>query len=306
MLHLKINYGAVALTVSIFGSLYVAVKYITDSISSLSLLFFRFLIASVILIAVARRRGLEPVRKKDFPMLLAIGFAGYFLSNAALMLGVQYSNASASSLINSTTPVFVVLFAWLILREPLTVRKMAAILLAVTGAAVIIGGSFQGSQMTGMLFSITSVLIWSLVTILIKKMTVRYHPIVITAYGMLIACICSFPIAVYDLTHTADLSRVNAVTVMSVLYVGLICTAFAHVLWNECLSRLGAGNCAIFYPIQLIVSALLGVLILHETLDRRFLAGAALIISGILLNVVRERNSKSRRTARPAHKPRNA
>ena len=67
-------------------------------------------------------------------------------------------------------------------------------------------------------------------------------------------------------------------------FVALVCTAFAHMMWNFCLAHQEAGHCAAFYPVQPMVSMLLGVVLLGEKITPSFLLGSALIIFSVVLN----------------------
>ena len=150
------------------------------------------------------------------------------------MLGTKLSNASLASLINSTNPIFIILFAVLILKEKLTFHKFICV----------------------------------------------------------IAAICSFPVSTYELIVIQNVHLFNPTVMLSLLYIGLICTALSHVLCNESLSMIEAGSCSLFYPLQPMVSVLLGWLLLGENITIRFALGAILIISGILFSVVGNQNKE--------------
>ena len=109
------------LAVCIWGSLYIASGIVLKEIPALLLLFFRFFLSSVILIALGFRT-FKRIRTEDIKHFLFIGFNGYFLANAALMLGIPFSTGSFSSLINSSSPVFITMFAVLILGEQIRKR----------------------------------------------------------------------------------------------------------------------------------------------------------------------------------------
>lgn len=68
--------------------------------------------------------------------------------------------------------------------------------------------------------------------------------------------------------------------------MGIICTGFAHFLWNKSLSILLAGNCSLFYPIQPITSVLLGVIFLSEAITAHMIIGGILIVLGIMFCLV--------------------
>ena len=68
------------------------------------------------------------------------------------------------------------------------------------------------------------------------------------------------------------------------VYIALICTGLAQLLWNRSLAFLNAGTCSMFYPLQPVTSTLFGVLFLGEKLTVSFLLGGAVITCGILIS----------------------
>lgn len=73
---------------------------------------------------------------------------------------------------------------------------------------------------------------------------------------------------------------------ISLIYIGVVCTALAHFTWNKSLSMIEAGSCSLFYPIQPMMSVFLGWLFLEEKININFVIGAALIIAGVLISVI--------------------
>ena len=109
-------------------------------------------------------------------------------------------------------------------------------------------------------------------------------PLTVTAYGMAVAAVFSLPTAFVE-------SAVEGAGVVWALepalwmaFVALVCTAFSHMMWNFCLAHQEAGHCAAFYPVQPMVSMLLGVVLLGEKITPSFLLGSALIIFSVVLN----------------------
>lgn len=70
---------------------------------------------------------------------------------------------------------------------------------------------------------------------------------------------------------------------LPVCLVAGVGTAVAHTCWNKSLQLLSASTCSMFYPLQPLVSAVLGVLLLHEVITWQFVVGAVLICSGIVI-----------------------
>ena len=127
---------------------------------------------------------------------------------------------------------------------------------------------------------------------MVRRITQKYDPLQITAYGMLLAALCTLPLSAAEIAGGREVT-IDLPAVASLLFMGLICTALAHVCWNRSLSMMEAGTCSLFYPVQPLVSALLGALLLGETLDLRFFGGALLIVAGVVLSLWGGRRAES-------------
>ena len=272
-----------ALTVCVWGSLYIASGIVLKEISALLLLFIRFFVSSVILIALGFRT-FKRIAPEDIKHFLFIGFNGYFLSNAALMLGIQFSTGSFSSLINATSPVFITMFAVLILKEQIRKKDILALVLSILGAAIVIGSPKEAPAPFGVFCGIFSVVLWSYVTIHIKKLSEKYPPLEVTAVCMGIASVFSLPAAYAYYRISGEALHMTSSLILPILYICLICTALSHFLWNRSLRKYGAAYCASFYPLQPIVSVALGVLLLSEPITVPFLIGLVLIIAAMIIH----------------------
>ena len=277
------------IVVALWGSLYVGNRVILGYMPVLWLLFFRFAISAAVLIPVTIKRGLLQPQKQDWGRFLLVGAVGYYASNALLTLCTSLTNASLSSLLNSMNPIFMLVFAYFLLGEKITPRKVLVIAVAIGGAAVIVGGPGNNVNVIGLFCAVASVVLWSFNSIFMKSLTSKYDPLTVTAYGMGIAAVFSLPTAFIESKVSGQGVTLAAEPVLWLLFVALACTAFAHMMWNFCLAHQEAGHCAAFYPVQPMVSMLLGVVLLGEKITPSFLLGSALIIASVVLNSMPER-----------------
>jgi drug/metabolite transporter (DMT)-like permease len=276
----------VYLTITFFawGSLYVVSKFVLGSVPVLTVAFMRYVIAGGILFLVLRTRPNRKIAREDYKYIFLIGTLGYFMSMGSQLLGTKLANASLASLINSLNPLSIILFAAIFLGEKITVRKVISILMALTGVVIILGNVSSEGHKAGVLFSVLSVVLWSLITILVRKISSKYDPLAITTYGMMVAAAWTLPIAAYDVL-IARQAAFSGPVVLGLVYMGVFCTALAYYLWNRSLSMIEAGKCGLFYPMQPMVSAFLGWMFLGEEITQRFVIGAALIISGVMFSI---------------------
>lgn len=282
------GYIYLLITFTLWGSLYVVSKYVLGKLPTFTISFLRFTLAFLFLTFLAPTPSKKLIRP-HIPYVICIGFAGYFIAVGAQLLGTKYAGASMASLLNSINPVTMTIFGAWILHEKLTSKKIVGILLAISGVYIILGGNTKEAGLTGILLSLFSVVVWSFISVLARKVTMQYDSLYITRLACGIAAVCYFPVAVYEtLTAQTSVASVlvhNPSCLLSLLYMGIACTGTAYFLWNKSLSFLDAGTCSAFYPIQPMVSTLLGILLLGEQITWQFGIGTLCIIFGVIVSL---------------------
>ena len=292
--HRRKAYLFLILTTSIWGSLYVVTRIALETVPPITLLFFRYVTASVALYALACHGGkLVRIKPEHRGTIVFIGAVAYFLSVGAQILGTKYAGPSVAALINAMNPVFITLFAVILLKEKLTFSKVFALLTTLAGAYIILGGAKNVGAVIGIAFSLFSVLLWSISAIFVRRVTQYYNPITVTAYAVFVATLCAFPAASIELFLVPPSNIFSLTNLLCVLYLGVICTGLASILWNKSLSLVEASTCSLFYPIQPLVSVLLGIAVLGEKMTLRFIIGALLIVGGILYATLAEKKSNT-------------
>ncbi len=283
---MRMRRGYVYLVIAFFfwGSLYVVNKFVMDCIPPLTLHLFRQMIAVVVLGLMAWRKGFTPIKKSHWPLIIAMGPLAYFVAPGMQNIATDLLNASMGALLNTMNPLFICLFAVIFLKETMTRRKTAGILLSILGVAVVMGVTGEGVSLLGFFFSLLSVLGWSSGTIIIRKLSdVKYSSEQIAFMGMAAALPFSFAASMAEIQSNPVVF--NGPTILSVLYLATLCTALPNVLWNRSLQLLPATVCSQAFPLQSFFATLLGVLFLHEAITWNFLVGSVLISAGVIIGL---------------------
>lgn len=275
----------------LWGSQYVISKIALRTVPPVTLLALRYLVSVPALFIVLRlRHALTPIKKGDWPILFAIGFTGYFASFCLQMLGINRLTGSVSSLLGAMNPIFIPILAAFFLHERITPAKIACVALSMAGVVVIVGvdGTVDAS---GALLMLASVFLWSTASIIIRCVSGRYDPMQIA----LIAILCALPFtggwSLIELQSAPCSFTLESV--LAVLYMGVLGTAVTHSLWNYSLRVMDASFCSMFYPMQPLVSSILGVLFLHEAVTPGFVIGALMICCGIVAAVISAKPRKA-------------
>lgn len=279
-----------ALASCIWGGMYVVVKVVVSVIPPLELVWLRYLVAIVALVAIGliTKQGWR-IRKRDVLLIVAIGTIGYAISIVTQEAGTMLSTAQMGAIITSSTPAFMTIFAWFILKERSTLQQGFSTVLATVGVLCIIGvGKIDFSSQLGGISLLIAALTWALMSVLVKRVPSDYSQIAVITYSILAAIILLTPFVLPRL-HELDWVRIGHPKIWGgLLYLGLISTAGGFLLWNRGLQLLNVSGGGLFFFLQPLVGALLGWLLLGETIGAMFWIGAALILTGVLF-VIREK-----------------
>lgn len=280
-----------ALASSIWGGMYVVVKIVVSVIPPLELVWMRYLVAIVALLVIGLiTRQKWRIDKRHFLIIIVIGIIGNAISIVTQETGTMLSSAQMGAIITSSTPAFMVIFARLLLKERLTLKKGLSVCLATIGVFLIVGvGHVNLSSKLGGISLLIAALTWALMSVLVKRVPSNYSQIVVTTYSILVALIVLTPFVLPQL-QAINISQLTHPTIWGgVLYLGIISTACGFLLWNRGLQMLNASSGGLFFFFQPVVGTLLGWLILGENIGVTFWIGSILILTGVLFVIIEKK-----------------
>lgn len=280
--------GSILLSLSacIWGGMFVVVKDVVSVIHPLQLVWLRYLVAIVFLILFSiLKREKWSIHKRDIGLIVIIGLIGNTISIVAQETGTWLSSAQTGAVITSATPSFMVIFAWLIFKEKITRVKIVSLVMATIGVVMIVGIHLEGNNiLLGVLSLIIAALTWALMSVLIQKVN-HYSSLQITIMSTIIAIICLTPVVFTDTASLVNIDFLEPKIILSLLYLGVISTALAFVMWNRGLTLVNSSSSGLFFLLQPIVGTLLGWLFLKESVSIGFFIGAILIIGSVWISV---------------------
>lgn len=280
---MKRSYLLCVLTFCLWGSVYVFSKYAMASFSPMTVMFIRNLIAVLFIYAVAPRKQFRKIQRQHIKYFLITGVLGYFLANGLVMHSIHMMSSTLASLINSANPVFIMLFATLLLREPMTVRKGIGIICALIGVVFVIGIDFGHISIAGVLCSVCGVVLGAFGSTMVRKVSPHYIPEQITVCYFLLSL--PFCLTMSIIETVQDPLPITLSGVGAMLYIGIVTTGIANLLWNKALTSMDASVCSMFYPLQPMFSALFSVVLLGEKITAELIIGGILIAIGVLVGL---------------------
>jgi len=270
---------------SIWGGMYVVSKVVLDIIPPFSLVSLRLILGALTLAVVLWIRGFPTISRKRILQVLGVGFVGYGVSLSLQFLGTKLATAANGSLVTSATPAFVLIFAWMLLNEPITRRRLIALLLATSGVVAVIDPSsaqLNPDLFLGNLCLIGAAITWALYSVLVRKTTRNLNVLTFSLIAFMGGLPVTMPVGIWE-WQTIGVGEITLGVVAGVLFLGIISTALAMVLWNTSFALVDASLASLTFFAQPVVGTLLGWLFLGEVITPLFLVGGFLIGLGLVI-----------------------
>jgi len=272
---------------AIWGGMYVVSDVVLRTIPPFTLLGIRLIMGAAVLGLIVWRTRLALPQRSDLLRLLGVGMVGFGVSVGAQFVGTDKSNAVNGSLVTSASPAFILLFAFLILKEQLTARRIGAIMLATAGVLLILDLAqvdFGSETFAGNLAFALAAVTWGLYSVLVRKVSAGTDTLIVTLFAFLGGMILIIPASIIEL-QTRPIGVIDGWIVLGILFLGIVSTAVAMWLWNRAFALVDASIASLFFFAQPLVGALLGVLLLGQQMTINLWIGGALIAAGALLAV---------------------
>jgi len=278
---------AVAAAASIWGTLGFFAKILyAQGVSFESLVAVRasvgWLAVFLFLLATQGARSLR-VARRDLAFLLPLGLVGIGFFYLVYFYTVRESTVGTAAILLYSAPAFVVILAWLFLKEPLNAAKVFALLLTV-GGIFLVAGAYAPANLevsprillTGLLSGLT----YGLYAIFGRPVAGHLSPAVILSYALAFG---SALLIVAALPTLDTLAGLPAGSYLLLLMLSVVHTALAFALYTFGIRHLGAGRAAIVATIEPVVAGVLGVTLLGEELTALKALGALLVLAGAAL-----------------------
>jgi len=271
---------------SIWGGMYVVSKVVLEIIPPFLLVTLRLVLGAITLAIVLLIRGIPRITRTQLLQFLGVGFVGYGISLSLQFLGTKLSTAANGSLVTSATPAFVLLFAWMLLKERITSRRMLALLLATLGVIAVIdprSAQLDPELFLGNLFLIGAAVTWALYSVLVRKVAQNTDVLLFSMVAFIGGLPVSSAAGAWELS-TVAIGQITLGVVGGVLFLGVISTALAMVLWNTAFAYVDASLASLTFFAQPVVGTFLGWLFLHERITPLFVLGGVLIGVGLIIS----------------------
>lgn len=275
--------------VVVWGASFIATKVALRDISPITVVWLRFSMGILILgLAVAMRKQFARLRKGEWAYFGLLGFLGITFHQWLQSNGLQTSEAGTTAWIVSTTPVFMALLGWLVLREKLGFTKIAGILLAFVGVLLVVYDgdlgsiSLRGFGRPGDILIMISAVNWAVFSVLSRRGLKTYAATLMMFYVMLFGWLFTSILFIAG----QDLSEINDLTFngwVGITFLGIFCSGLAYIAWYDALQALSTAQTGVFLYIEPLVAVVVAFFLLGEAVTTASLVGGGIIILGVWL-----------------------
>jgi len=282
-------YALLSLAVLFWAGNSVVGRAFASDLPPVAMVFWRWIIAGAILLPICFKSLIKdlPIIRANIPYIALQGFLSITAFNALLYWGLHYTNVINTSLIQASMPIVTLFFSWIILRKGLNLLGVVGILLSMVGVGWVIARGDLATLATlslnmGDILILSAVILWSIYTVLLAK-----TPENITRRGFTLAMIIAgivmlIPFYIWEMSTGAKVV-LNQDTILAFAYIGIFPSVLSFLCWKRGVELVGANIAGIFLNLMPVFGAILGVLLLDETLEIFHYVGIVPIFFGIWL-----------------------
>ncbi len=252
--------------------------------TSLQTVTLRALVAAVVYLILALLRGtFRGLTLRDLPFFFGYGMAAVLSTYVFYALAFRYLSGAMAAILLYTAPAFVILFSRLLYGDRITLRKGAAVLMALLGCALVVK-VYDKSTLTlsalGILFGLLSGIGYSMLTVIgrvaLQKYTSEQNTYLPTFFTALVMCVISPP---WRVTASIPDGKTALLCLLCILGMGIIGSVIPYLCYLKGLDLgVDGGNASILANMEPLTATLCGALFFGEGLDWLQLVGILLVL----------------------------
>lgn len=229
----------------------------------------------------------QRVPARDLLKLAGAGMLGIVCNQGCYIFGIGFTSPGEASIITTTMPMWVMILAAIILKEPITWKKAGGIALGASGALLLVLGSAATAMKgdnprLGDMLVLTAQLSYALYLTFYKNFIKKYSVFTLMKWMFSFASIVALTISWREWT-VADWESMTAVEIGGVAYVVVVATFLAYILIMIGQKNLRPTLVGMYNYVQPIIASLIGVYLGLDRFTPVKVMAVALIFSGVYL-----------------------
>ena len=286
-----VPYLEVLFAVTVWGASFIATKIALAEISPITIIWLRFLMGVIILgVTVILRRQFTLPQPKELGYFALLGFLGITFHQWLQSNGLRTSEAGITAWIVATTPVFMALLGWIILKEGLGRLKITGIFLAFTGVLLVVSKGDLTAVSVGKLGApgdkliLISAVNWAVFSVLSRRGLKSYPASLMMFFVMTLGwAFTSVLFFAGANVYFSEIPNLSYIGWLGVTFLGIFCSGLAYIAWYDALQALSAAQTGVFLYIEPLVAVVVAFFVLGEPITFVSLSGGGIILFGVWL-----------------------
>jgi len=280
------RYLLILLAIIFWGASFVATKTVLNEIKPVTIIILRLILASTLLtiIALSTKRKFS-INFKSHGWIFILALVAVF-HLWIQVTGLQYTTASNTGWIIGTAPIFMAILGFVFYKEKITLLQFLGILVAVAGLLLLIGkGDITNIGLIenkGDLLVLGSAFTWGVYSMVNKKISLSYSPLLTILYLclMMAAIIIPFNLNTETIDSVINLSFISW---MWILFLGIFCSGIAYVIWAQALRDMESAKVGAFLYFEPLVTVIAAWFFLQEEITLLMIFSGLLITAGVFI-----------------------
>ncbi|RCW63005.1 DMT family transporter [Saliterribacillus persicus] len=264
-------------------------KPVTQEIPPITLSFFRYLIAALVIFPIGYRewKNNRILWKKEWKAILSLSISGLVLFNIFVYLALNYTTSINAGIVEASTPIFTLLLTFILFKERVTRMQLLGVFISLFGVFVVITkGSLEVIMSLevniGDLIMLLAMITWAVYSIFIKQHTWKFPTYGALLVMSVVAIIIFIPLTWIEFNSWSEITWSWNV-VLGLLYLGIFPSLIALVAYNKGVQAIGPSRASIFLNLIPVFTMIGAVIFLKEQLTFIQVGGAFLVIFGVLI-----------------------
>ncbi len=281
--------AAVATTLLLWASAFVAIRHLADDFSAGALSLGRLAVGALVLAAFALPRGLPRPSRTQWRSIAVIGVLWYAVYMVALNEGEQHVDAGTAAMLIQVSPVLIAVLAAIFLRERFTPQLATGLALAFGGVAIIgFASSPDGDRdLIGVALCLVAAAAYSVSLIVQKPLVAQLSALHVTWLACTVGAVVCLPFAGVLVREIGD---APASSIWWLVYLGVFPTAIAFTTYGYALQHMRASSLGVSTYLVPPLTVVMSLVLLDEVPPTLAYLGGALALVGVAV---------TRRTSRP-------
>ena len=287
----------ILVAMTIFGLNIPANKYLYahEAIDPMGLSLLRMSFASLAFWVFSLFMPKQKVCKKDLCILLAGGIMGMAINQGCFAYGISLTSPIDASIIATSAPLFTLFISFFILKEPITFKKVGGVIIAGTGAVLLVYSSSKvmntSSSWQGNLSIFTAQFFYSMYLVITKPLSERYHSVTMMKWMFLVAMLVLFPFGISDLIHAPMFETHNLKYYLVLGFILFFSTFVAYALIPLAQKRIRPTTIAVYNNMQPLIASFVAISFGMDFFNLEKGVSALLILVGVYF-VTRSKSRK--------------